>query len=117
MFNPMERIRKLSGMPDSMKRGYPPPSHRKCSDWASYIDAVDTVTRELVDTIITCQQSGLKIATDKAIFAGKLAEIEERNHKAETRRALAEVDRVAISNEIPAGVRGELAEAVVGLNN
>lgn len=113
MFNPMERIRKLSGMP-GMTKGYPPSSHRKCSDWGSYVDAVDTVTRELVDQLLQCQGSGLKLATDKALQAGQLAEMHDQLSQADRRRALTAADHVGVSNNLPVDVRKQIGEAIAG---
>jgi hypothetical protein len=115
MFNPMERIRKLSGMP-AMSHGYPPKTHRKCSDWASYVDAVDTVTRELVDALLQCQASGLKTATDKAKIAGELAEYHDLFRKKDQQRALAQADHVMIEHQTSVDVRDQVKEAIVGVN-
>ena len=116
MFNPMERIRKLSNMP-SMPKGYPPTTHRKCSDWASYMDAVDTVTRELVDQLLQCQASGLKIATDKAVLAGKVATLVEDLKSLDKNRGKLAADRVGIANDVSVDVRHQLEEAIDGKCN
>ena len=113
MFNPMERIRKLSGMP-SMRNGCPPVGHRKCSDWASYTDAVDTVSRELVAQLLQCQTSALDIATDKAALAGKLAVHEELHAKTDKARSLAATDRVLIEADTSKEIREEVSVAITG---
>ena len=113
MFNPMERIRKLSGMP-AMTKGYPPLSHRKCSDWASYADAVDTVTRELVDQLMSCQASGLKIATSKAVLAGEKADLIEKIKDLDKTRGLLAADRALLAGDSSVDMRHQVAEAFAG---
>lgn len=113
MFNPMERIRKLAGMPD-MSKGYPPPDRRRCSDWAAFVDAVDTVTRELVDQILQCQASSLKIATSKAELAGQLAAVREKEHGLDVKRLRSGVDFKMLEHGIEPGVREEVSEVFDG---
>jgi len=113
MYNPMERIRKLSGMP-SMKGGVPPKGNRKVSDWAAYTDAVETVTRELVDQLMQCQAGALKIAGEKAIYAGKVAEFQEKASHADKTRALASADKVLLSHDTTTDVREQVQEAIQG---
>lgn len=116
MFNPMERIRKLSNMP-AMPKGYPPATHRKCSDWASYTDAVDTVTRELVDMLLQCQASALKVATSKAVLAGEKADLIEQIKSLDKTRGKLAVDRVGVENSLPVDVRHQLEDAIDGGRN
>ncbi len=113
MFNPMERIRKLSNMP-AMPNGYPPSTHRKCSDWSSYSDATDTVCRELVDQLLQCQQSAMKIATSKALLAGEKADLIEKLRLSDKNRGMLEADRVGIAAELPVDVRQQIGEAIEG---
>ena len=114
MFNPMERIRKLAGFPPMVK-GYPPATHRKCSDWAKYHDATDTVTRELVAMLLQCQATGLATATDKAAIAGELATFHDRYANSEKQRGIAAVDRVLIEDgSATPDIRKQVAQAING---
>ena len=109
-YNVMERIRKTAGMP-SMKGGVPPKEHRKCSDWASFTDAVDTVTGELIADLVACKESYAKLAQISSAQAGKLADLTEKAAVIDLKRVRSEVENTTHRLGLPPSQRDQLTES------
>ena len=109
--NVMEQIRKTAKMP-AMKGGVPDKDHRKCSDWGSYTDAVDTVTGDLVAQLVSCKESFAKLAGEKADMAGRIADMHDSVATSDRKRMVANVSAKAMAFDLPSSQREAFVEAV-----
>lgn len=112
-YNVMERIRKIAGLP-SMRGGVPPRDRRKCSDWASFTEAVDTVTGELVGELVACKESYARLAAKNSEQAGRIAEMTEQARKDDKKCLRSGLFATALSHDLTPSQREAVIEVIDG---